>query len=179
MKLSPIEKMLFIADLQDLLQSEHIYKMNLYIQHGKTTTFTHCLVVAYYSYWLSLHLPFHLDRKSVARGALLHDFYLYDWHIPHESHRLHGFYHPGFALKNAKRYFNLNDTETDIIKNHMWPLTLTSMPHNREAALVCIVDKICSLAETLHISILPKDYPRLKKTVLKMRRTQTILPSLS
>lgn len=158
MRLSIIEKNKFIHHIQDLLQASSVNEMKQYIQHGTTTTFTHCLVVAYYSYWLSLHLPFKFDMRSIARGALLHDFYLYDWHIPDPTHRLHGFYHPSFALTNARRYFNINLVETDIIESHMWPLTITKIPKRKEAFLVCMIDKLCSLAETLHIPILPEDY---------------------
>ncbi len=152
----------FVTQVRDLLQLEQVHEMKKYIQHGKTTTYTHCMVVAYYSYIISLRLPIKMDNKSVARGALLHDFYLYDWHIPDISHKLHGFVHPGFALTNAIKYFTLNSLEEDIIEKHMWPLTINKVPRSKEALIVCIVDKLCSLAETLYISILPKDYRRIQ-----------------
>jgi uncharacterized protein len=82
------------------------------------------------------------------RGALLHDFFLYDWHIPDKTRRWHGFTHPRIALENAKKYFKLNEKEKDIILNHMWPLTV-KFPRSREAFIVCIADKICSIIETL------------------------------
>lgn len=132
---------------RDLLQSDQVLKMKNYIQHGSTSTYTHCLLVSYYSYILSLRLPGKFDSKSIARGALLHDFYLYDWHIPHHSHRFHGFTHPRAALKNAKKHFSINEIEQDIIQNHMWPLTFTKYPRKKEAMLVCLVDKCISIAE--------------------------------
>jgi len=151
----------FINHVHEFLQLDQVHDMKKYIQHGKTTTFTHCMVVAYYSYCITLRLPLELDTKSVARGAFLHDFYLYDWHIPDKSHKLHGFVHPGFALINARKYFDLNPLEEDIIEKHMWPLTLFKFPRSREALIVCFVDKFYSLAETLYIPSLPKDYRRL------------------
>ena len=135
--------------IEPLLNEECVQQMQLYIQHGGTTTYTHCLAVAYYSYRVSRILPIKVDISSIARGAMLHDLFLYDWHIPDDSHRLHGFCHPGFALENANRYFVLNEIERDIIRKHMWPLTVTRIPRCREAGIVCLVDKFCSLAETI------------------------------
>ncbi len=150
------EKREFVQIVREFLMVEQVQEMKHYIQHGNTSTLTHCLVVAYYSYRLALWLPMRFSYKSLIRGALLHDFYLYDWHIPDKSHRLHGFVHPRIALKNARRYFKLNSIEEDIIRKHMWPLTLNTPPSSREALLVCLVDKFCSLAETLYIPIQPK-----------------------
>ncbi len=135
---------------------EPVQEMDRYLQHGNTSTLTHCLSVAYYSYRLALLLPMQFHYKSLIRGAILHDFYLYDWHIPDKSHKLHGFVHPRFALSNARHYFSLNSVEEDIILKHMWPLTLRTFPCCPEAFLVSIVDKVCSLAETLYIPIQPK-----------------------
>jgi uncharacterized protein len=160
----------FIGPSRELLANERIHEMKKYIQHGNTSTFTHCMVVAYYSYLVSLRLPIELDSRSIIRGAILHDFYLYDWHTPDKSHKLHGFIHPGVALGNSKKYFQLNPIEADIIEKHMWPLTLTKPPKYREALLVCIVDKICSLGETLYLPTMPKDYRRLIR-LLNLGRT--------
>jgi uncharacterized protein len=92
---------------------------------------------------------------------MLHDFYLYDWHTPDHSHRLHGFRHPRTALNNAKKYYSLNQVEADIIEKHMWPLTLTKAPLCREAMLVCLVDKYISTTETLYIQVMPRELKQL------------------
>ncbi len=139
----------YYSTIAALLLMDCVKQMKMFIQHGDTSTYTHCLAVSYYSYRVCRHLPIHVDLISVTRGALLHDLYLYDWHIPDKSHRLHGFYHPGIAWRNADLYFKLNEREEDIIKKHMWPLTLTRVPRYKEALIVCFVDKICSLCETL------------------------------
>ena len=44
---------------------------------------------------------------------------------------------------------DLTDKEKDIIQSHMWPLTPADIPHSREAALVCIADKMSSSYETV------------------------------
>jgi uncharacterized protein len=169
MRLTASEKKEFIRNLRELLATDQLYEMQKYIQHGNTSTFSHCLVVAYYSYLLSLRLPLQYDTISIIRGAMLHDFYLYDWHIPDKSHRLHGYVHPGFALTNARKYFTLNPIEEDIIKKHMWPMTISKVPLYKESMLVSIVDKICSLAETFYIPMAPKEY----RIILKYLKTKS------
>lgn len=165
MESSNNENIEFINNIKELVKHEKIQEMRNYIQHGNTTTLTHCLIVSYYSYQLSRRLPFHMNRSSIIRGAMLHDFYLYNWHKPEESQRLHGFVHAKFALANAKKYFDLNDIEVDIIKTHMWPLTLFQIPKSKEALLVCCVDKVCSLLETLYIPTMPKCYRQLMRLI--------------
>lgn len=123
------------------------------VQHGNVSVFAHSLAVAAYSVRLAEKLGIEYDRRSLIRGALLHDFFLYDWHkINDVGDGLHGFAHPNTASKNAVKYFRLNKKELDIIRKHMWPLTLTKIPRYRESWLVCIVDKYCSLLETLGLN---------------------------
>ena len=89
-----------------------------------------------------------VDRASLVRGALLHDYFLYDWHDPDPSHNLHGFKHPYFALQRANEDFDLTARERNIIVRHMFPLVPVP-PTCREAWIVCLADKYCALAETL------------------------------
>lgn len=123
-------------------------------QHGSVSVFTHSIMVAKYSYMLNEMLGLGCNVKSLIRGALLHDYFLYDWHkIPKEVAKegLHGFNHPVIAARNARKEFDISPKEYEIIICHMWPLTFTRVPVNREAWLVCCVDKYCSLLETLKI----------------------------
>lgn len=136
----------------DILESGNFRRMKSYIQHGNVTVNAHVMNVARYSIALSesLHIP--CSRRELIRGALLHDYFLYDWHIPDEvnPHKLHGFYHPGVALRNASREYELTEKERNIIRRHMWPLTVVP-PTCREAWIVTAADKWCSLMETLHM----------------------------
>ena len=59
------------------------------------------------------------------------------------------FHHPNVALENASREYQLTPRERDIIRKHMWPLTLFHIPRCREAWVVTTADKYCSLKETL------------------------------
>lgn len=136
----------------DILMSENFRGTRQHIQHGNMTVNDHVMNVARYSLWLSERLHIRCNRRALVRGALLHDYFLYDWHKPDPDnpHKLHGFYHPGKALQNASREYQLTKQEREIIKKHMWPLTVVP-PTCREAWIVTAADKWCSLMETLHM----------------------------
>lgn len=136
----------------DILISNNFNKTKGYIQHGNMTVNSHSLNVARCSLAISEKLHIDCNRRELIRGALLHDYFLYDWHDKdyEQPHRLHGFYHPGVALKNASREYKLTPRERDIIKKHMWPLTVMP-PMCREAWLVMAADKWCSFMETVRL----------------------------
>ncbi len=140
------------TEASDILQSENFNRMKEFVQHGNVTVNAHVMNVARYSILFSEYLHISCSRKELIRGALLHDYFLYDWHVPDEEnpHPLHGFYHPGRALRNALEEYSLTERERDIIRKHMWPLTLVP-PGCREAWIVTAADKWCSLMETLHM----------------------------
>lgn len=132
---------------KNMINDPKILRMKQYTQHGRVNTYEHSLDVAKTCLRLSRGLHLKVREEELVRGAMLHDYFLYDWH--HHDGKWHGLTHPEEAVRNAKRDFDLTETEADIIKCHMWPLTLRSVPRSREAVLVCISDKICSLKETL------------------------------
>lgn len=141
---------------RDLILTDEAQRMKSFIQHGTTSVFEHAVSVAKFSLLMadSIETVFKkkVDRRSLVRGALLHDYFLYDWHEKNEYHNLHGFTHPGRALKNAQRDFDLNDTEKDIIRKHMFPLTLIP-PRHLESFIVCTADKWCAICETFKIDV--------------------------
>ncbi len=124
-----------------------VQSMARYPQHGEASCLSHCLAVAYLSYRCCLRRG--LDARAAARGGLLHDLFLYDWHTyrPARGEGLHGFTHPRRALENARRYFALTPVEEDVILRHMWPLT-PRLPATAEGRVVTMVDKYVSLLET-------------------------------
>lgn len=151
MNLSDEEKTSFLSVCNELVNSDPFTDTKNYIQHGTISTYDHCLSVAFYSYWLSKRLRLQCNFRSLIRGALLHDLYLYDWHHKDHSHKWHGFHHAKKARYNAIKHYQINQLEEKIIASHMWPLTFRSFPNRREAAIVCLVDKMISTCETLHI----------------------------
>ena len=130
---------------------KEVQSMQKFVQHGHTSTYQHSMNVVRLSYWLNKRFHLHADEKTLLVGALLHDFYLYDWHEKSTWHRWHGFSHPFRAAGNARKIFKINEKEKQIIESHMWPLTLRHMPGSREAVIVCLADKCCSVIETVGV----------------------------
>ena len=136
--------------LRDLRGHSRFQMQRRLYQHGTTTVMRHCVNVAAVSLLLARALRLRVDKQALVRGALLHDYFLYDWHDPsRKGEGLHGFTHPKTALKNAREDFDLSPVEENIIVRHMFPLT-PHPPAYREAWLVCAADKYCALQETFH-----------------------------
>ena len=83
--------------------------------------------------------------RALVRGSLLHDFFLYDWHIPEKGRKLHAWNHASVAYENAKKEFELGKIEKDIILKHMFPINI-SLPKYRESLIVSVADKILTVA---------------------------------
>ena len=147
--------------IRDLIQHEDVKSMKKYIQHGDVNCLEHSIDVSYKSYLICKRLG--LDYKSAARGGLLHDFFLYDWHVTKSERGLHGFTHPYTALENANNRFILNKREKDIIVKHMWPLTI-KLPKYKESFIVVVVDLYCSLKEIIISRLKKKSANKLIKS---------------
>lgn len=169
------KELAFQKAIAPIVKNDKMQSTKSCVQHGDVSVFAHSMAVAAYSIKLADKLGIKYDRKSLIRGALLHDFFLYDWHeTSNVGDGLHGFAHPLTASKNAVRYFNLNKKEMDIIRKHMWPLTITKMPKCRESWLVCAVDKYCSLLETFGLNTYNDESFVNEKL---MRRENTVKPA--
>lgn len=143
-----------------LRENPSIQELKKYPNHKISNLFDHSSRVALCAYDLSLRLHVDIDGTSLAKGAMLHDFYLYKaWRNETIGTREHWFGHPVTALKNAEKEFQLSDLEKNIITSHMWPLTFLHVPRSREAVLVCLADKICAFGE----GVLKRNYVRMQK----------------
>ncbi len=130
--------------IEELLKNKRVQEMKKYRQHFNRSCYEHCFFVAYVSYKIAKKLGW--DYKSITRAAMLHDFFLYDWRKDDGWHKWHAFKHGKFALKNAIKEFNLTDQEKDMIKKHMWPVTIIP-PRTKEGFLLTFIDKYCALME--------------------------------
>lgn len=128
--------------LAEYLQDSAVCSMDEYVQHGTTSHLQHCLSVVLSAVPMAEKLHHRVNYENLIVGALLHDFYLYDWH----THRMRacciGFAHPHIACRNAAMRFHVNAEVQHIITTHMWPLTLRFVPRSREAVLVCMADQV-------------------------------------
>lgn len=85
-----------------LLEHPQIQHMKEYGQHRNTNTYCHCRHVTLKSIWIVQCLRITVDMESLIRGAMLHDFYLYDIKAEGLTAWQHGHRHPETALKNAE-----------------------------------------------------------------------------
>lgn len=146
--------------LQELFNDKDYLSMKNYLQHGTTDCILHSISVTHYSAIFAHRMHIKVNYKNLIIGALLHDYFLYDWHEKSKSHKWHGFRHPKLALNNALKKWDLTDIEKDIIKCHMFPLTIFSVPRYKESIIVCLVDKICA---TYEVFVKKNPYKRIKK----------------
>lgn len=137
----------YIECIADMLAEEVVWSMDKLPQHADVSCLNHCFNVSFVSYEICRKLGF--DYRSAARGGLLHDFFLYDWHGT-KWRNIHGIKHPKLALENARKYFEISSKEASIIKKHMWPLTVFPALH-KEAYVVMMVDKYCTVMEILRL----------------------------
>ena len=137
--------------VKDLSLSDTVMQMENYMQHGDITTLEHVIAVSYTAFILAKR--WNADVRSAVRGAMLHDLYLYDWHIktPERTPLTHTFFHPKTSVKNAKKYFQPTEKELKIVRSHMWPLTVFHMPTSKEAFILTLADKYCAWNESFGI----------------------------
>ncbi len=128
------------------------YDILRHLTHHDSSIADHSVAVAYYSYKVAMVLRFRKRLPELIQGALLHDFFFYDWRIERpRSGGLHGFHHPHEAFENAVHVYGaLTAVESNIILRHMWPLTLIP-PRYPESLIVSLVDKAVSLRESWNV----------------------------
>ncbi|MGN0535699.1 MAG: HD domain-containing protein [Eubacterium sp.] len=150
----------FIAVNEDLLKNEYVRSMKDYKHHGEINTHFHSVYVAY-TVMKICNLIKADGIEEIVRAALLHDFYLYDWHL--EKHeQLHAWYHPKESVKNIKKYnlIPLSKMQKEMILRHMFPLSLP--PISVGGWLLTLVDKHCANRELLGFS---EDFERVYKEI--------------
>jgi len=156
LRLTPEEKTLmeteFTSTARPLLELPEVAKLAQYNHHRGKNRLDHVKEVAYLSFLWGKRLS--LDTRAIIRGALLHDLFYYDW--LHEGPGLHGFRHHNIALKNARKITLLTEKEEDIIKKHMWPLTVVP-PRYMESLVVSLIDTFCSARD--YLSVKKQDKP--------------------
>ncbi len=93
----------YLDCITDLIDHELVKSMRDYSHHNNVDCLEHSLSVSYYCYLLCRR--YGLDYRSAARGGLLHDFFLYDWHVQKTVKGVHGFRHPKAPSKMPPNIF--------------------------------------------------------------------------
>jgi uncharacterized protein len=132
----------------DILGNEFFLSTKNSYSHGTISIYEHSVHVALLAFSLIKNSNT-VDRRCVIRAALLHDFFLYEWHVPGFRYLVHGWAHPRIAAEKAREVFNIGDREYSCILTHMWPWTLFRWPKCREGWAVSLADKIVAFKETV------------------------------
>lgn len=134
----------FFDIVNHILENEEFRKLDDIRHHG-ITRLNHCMRVAYYSYLITKFLG--LNYVEVTEAALLHDFFTDE--LESKNMIVSLIRHPYIALDNSKKYFNLSMMQEDIIKTHMFPVSLVP-PKYIESWIVDIIDDICAIYERFY-----------------------------
>lgn len=149
---------------KDILTSPLFEEEKKFHQHGNFSVYDHSILVTLLAIRFVKKRHLKVDIESLIRASLLHDYFLYDWHIkPHPKH--HANLHAEYAWMNAQRDFGLNTLEGNIIKSHMWPLHFYCFPSTKEAWIINVCDTFSALKETLGSPYLQRELNIIKERI--------------
>lgn len=134
----------FTQIVGDIVAIDDFQQLKNFRHHHATTRYQHCLNVAWYTYLWSKAAG--LNYISAARGAMLHDFFLYDRKTGQPIPGRHSEVHPIVALSNAEKYVSVDPIMQDCILHHMWPVSEIH-PDTPEGMIVQAADKYCACIE--------------------------------
>lgn len=142
-----------IQDYQKLYESLYsdprIKRLEEIQQHRGSNTYYHVLKVTRKAYQYAKHCKRRINFVDLITGAMLHDYFLYDWRKDRSKLKRHGHRHPKIAKANAIRDFGVNKKVQNIIVSHMWPINCFIFHTSLEGHLVSLADKSVSIREAL------------------------------
>ena len=148
MKITEQEKERLESLYQSFLKDEKILRMKDISMHRGSNCYIHSFKVAKKAIKKSLNRK-DVNLEVVLLGAILHDYYLYDWRKDRSKLKKHGKNHPHIAIENAMRDFDISEDVKKVIKSHMWPINIKDYPKSKEAKIVSISDKAVTIKESL------------------------------
>lgn len=135
---------------QTFLNDGRIIRMKDISMHRGSNCYEHSFKVAKYAMKKALRgNKKNLDLESLLIGAILHDYYLYDWRKDRSKLKKHAKNHPYIASENATRDFNVSKEIKKIIETHMWPFNFKDFPNTKEARIVASADNSVAFIEAL------------------------------
>lgn len=132
---------------QAFLKDEKILRMKDISMHRGSNCYLHSFKVAKKAIKKSLNRK-DVNLEVVLLGAILHDYYLYDWRKDRTKLKKHGKNHPSVAINNAVKDFDISEEVKKVIKSHMWPINIKDYPKSKEAKIVSISDKAVTIGES-------------------------------
>ena len=133
---------------QSFLNDERILKMKEISMHRGSNCYIHSFKVAKLAVKRALRHK-KGDLEVILIGAILHDYYLYDWRVDRSKMRHHMSSHPYTAAENAERDFGIHEPIKKVIQSHMWPVNFKDFPKTKEARIISNADKAIYLKEII------------------------------
>ena len=148
MKITSEEKERLENIYQTFLNDEKIKKMKDIPMHRGSNCYEHSFKVAKYAIKKALRYK-EVNLEVVLIGAILHDYYLYDWRADRSKKKGHAKNHQHVASENASRDFMVPDSVKKVIESHMWPINIKNFPDTKEARIVSFSDKHVAIVEAV------------------------------
>ena len=146
MELTQEEKERLESIYQSFLNDPKIQRMKEVPMHRGSNCYVHVFKVAKKAVKIALRRK-NVDLEVVIIGAILHDYYLYDWRSDKSKRKGHGKNHPEIAAENAEKDFDISPEVRKVITSHMWPLKIKDFPNTKEAKIVSMADKMIAISE--------------------------------
>ena len=150
MNISQEEKQKLEGIYQSFLFNEKILRMKEIPMHRGSNCYEHTFKVAKRAiHHCEKSKKKNINPEVVLVGAILHDYYLYDWRTDRSKIKTHAKQHELIAAENAIKDFGISKEIKEVIETHMWPINIKNYPKSREAKIVSINDKLVALFEAL------------------------------
>lgn len=138
---------------QSFLHDEKIMRMKDIPMHRGSSCYMHSFKVAK----LAIKRALRSRRKNISLeviliGAILHDYYLYDWRKDRSKLKGHAKKHSMVAAENALRDYDISPEIKKVIESHMWPFNFKNYPNTYEAKIVNTSDTAVAFREALTTS---------------------------
>ena len=128
--------------VSDIANHEEFLALKHELHHG-ISRYEHSMRVAKMTY--SVTKKAKLDYERATRAALLHDFYTdkdSEGYNSKDTFKVH----PKIAAMNAKKYFDIDKKQENMIEAHMFPISAVN-PKYKESWIVSVADKVVASHE--------------------------------
>lgn len=150
MKISDQQKEKLETIYQTFLHDEKILKMKEIQMHRGSNCYEHSFKVAKLAMKRALRSQRkNIDLETLLIGAILHDYYLYDWRKDRSKLKGHAKKHEMIASENASRDYDVSPAIKKVIETHMWPFNFKNFPNTVEARIVNNADTYIAFIEAL------------------------------
>lgn len=140
MEITLEEKNELEAIYKSFFGDERIKRMQSIPMHRGSNCYIHSFKVAKLAVKRALRHK-SIDLKTLLLGAILHDYYLYDWRTEKDKKMSHCASHPKVSIANAVKDFDIPTSVQNIIRTHMWPFNLDEFPNTKEGRILTLADK--------------------------------------